>query len=122
MGAEDQRTVVRDLRQVVHEHGALGGQLADHTLVVDDLVAHVDRRAPALQRPLDDVDRACHARAEPARRSHDDLHISQSSVATKRGRWRARAKSAAACGIAFASADLLWPLLNFISTQRSSAL
>ena len=39
---------------------------------MDDLVAHIDRRAVDLQRPLDDVDCAHHAGAEAARRAEHD--------------------------------------------------
>ena len=40
----------------IDEDGAAVGQLADHVPVVDDLLAHVDRGAEVLERPLDRVD------------------------------------------------------------------
>ena len=43
-------------------------ELADDVRVVDDLLAHVDRRAALLERPLDDLDRALDAGARGARR------------------------------------------------------
>ncbi len=57
----------RDLLERVDEDRALVAQVADHVVVVDDLVAHVDRRAELRERALDDLDRAVHARAEAAR-------------------------------------------------------
>ena len=43
-------------------------QAVDHEAVVHDLVAHIDRRAPFLERHLDDLDRPVDAGAEAARR------------------------------------------------------
>ena len=43
-------------------------QVGDDVGVVDDLAAHVDRRAVPLERPLDDVDRSLDAGAEATRR------------------------------------------------------
>jgi hypothetical protein len=65
---KDHRHAVRHLVQLLHEDRALGLQAVDDELVVDDLVADVDRRAVALERQLDDVDRAVDARAKAARR------------------------------------------------------
>ena len=48
-------------------------QVVDDVGVVDDLVAHVDRRAERLQRALDDLDRAIDAGAEAARLGEDDF-------------------------------------------------
>ena len=62
----------RDLVDVVDEARALALQRLDHVLVVDDLVAHVDRRPEAAQRPLDDLDRPLDAGAEAARLGEDD--------------------------------------------------
>ena len=47
-------------------------RLVDHVAVVDDLVADIDRRAEALQRQLDDLDRPVDAGAEAARRAEQD--------------------------------------------------
>ncbi len=53
--------------QFLDEDRAPGAQAVDHELVVHDLVAHIDRRAPFLDRHFDDLDRAVHAGAEAAR-------------------------------------------------------
>ena len=42
--------------------------------IVNDLMAHVDRRAMLGQRPLDNIDRPNDAGAKPARLSKNDLH------------------------------------------------
>jgi hypothetical protein len=46
----------------------LARRSVDHEAVVHDLVAHIDGRAPFLERHLDDLDRAVDAGAEAARR------------------------------------------------------
>ena len=48
-------------------------QPVDDEAVVDDLVAHIDRRAEPLERQLDDLDRAIDAGAKAARRG--DQHM-----------------------------------------------
>ena len=68
MGGEDHRHAVGHLVQLAHEHRALRLQAVDDELVVDDLVADIDRRAVALERQLDDADGAVDAGAEAARR------------------------------------------------------
>src|SRR5262249_55767303 len=55
----------------------------DDVLVVNDLVAHVDRRAVLLEQALDDLDRAVDAGAERARRGEEDP---AAHVATARSR------------------------------------
>ena len=50
------------------EDRAPGAQAVDDEVVVHDLVAHIDRRAPFLQRHLDDLDGPVDAGAEAARR------------------------------------------------------
>jgi hypothetical protein len=52
------------LVQLVDENGPSCPQAVDHEFVVHDFVPHIDRRAMALQRLLDDLDRAVHACAE----------------------------------------------------------
>ena len=64
----------RDLLDVLDEDGAALAQVGDHALVVDDLVADVDRRAEPLERPLDDLDGALDAGAEPSRVCEQDFH------------------------------------------------
>ena len=68
VGAEHHRHAIGHFVQFLDEHRPLGLQAIDHEAIVDDLVADIDRRAIALQRQLDDLDRAVHAGAEPARR------------------------------------------------------
>ena len=73
VGAEDHGGVVGHLVQLVDEVRALGAQRLHHVAVVDDLLAHVDRRGAHLQRELDDVDRAVDAGAEAAGPGQHDL-------------------------------------------------
>ena len=68
MGAEDDGTVGRAVVQLLDEDGPLVAQAVDDVAVMDDLVAHVDGRAPFLERHLHDLDGAVDARAEAARR------------------------------------------------------
>ena len=60
--------------ELLDEHRAFRLQVVDDELVVDDLVAHVDRRAELRERLLDDRDRAVDAGAEAARVREDDVH------------------------------------------------
>ena len=64
---------VRHLVELVHEHGAAVLELAHHAGVVHDLLAHVDRRALELERPLDDLDGPLHAGAERPRPGQQHL-------------------------------------------------
>ncbi len=73
MGAEHDRASVWNLIQLVDENRTHSAQPIDDIAVVDDLVAHVDRCAEALERELDDLDRAVHAGAESARIGDKDL-------------------------------------------------
>ena len=61
-----------NLVQLLDEHRALGAQSFDDVSVVDDLVAHIDRRAEFLERQLDDLDGAVDPGAKAARRAHHD--------------------------------------------------
>ena len=74
MCAENGDRIGRDFGEVLDEARALGFQALDHMLVVHDLVAHIDRRAEFLQRPLDDLDGAHDAGAEAARLGEDHFH------------------------------------------------
>ena len=67
MGAEDHGAAVRDLGELVDEHGAAVAQALHDEAVVHDLVAHVDGRAEGVERALDDLDRAVDAGAESTR-------------------------------------------------------
>jgi hypothetical protein len=74
VGAEHDRHAVGHFVEFLDENRALGLQAIDHIAVVDDLVAHIDRRAVAFERALDDLDRAVDPGAEAARRG--DQHRS----------------------------------------------
>jgi hypothetical protein len=67
MGAEHDVGAVGSLIDFLDEDGALGLEAVDHVFVVNDLVAHVDRRLVLIQSPLDNVDRPNDAGAEAAR-------------------------------------------------------
>ena len=56
----------------VDEHRAAVGQLLDDVPVVHDLLAHVDRRAEVVERPLDRVDGAVDAGAVAAGRGQHE--------------------------------------------------
>jgi hypothetical protein len=60
------------LVDLIHEPRPLALQRFHDVLVVNDLVADVDRRTKALQRTLHDPDRPLHARAEPPRLGEHD--------------------------------------------------
>ena len=68
VGREDDRRALRHLVELVDEDGAAALEIGDDVLVVNDLLADVDRRAALLERLLDDLDRTLDARAERARR------------------------------------------------------
>src|SRR5690606_31725620 len=74
VGAEDHGGAVGHLVQLLHEHGAAVLELVDHVAVVDHFVAHVDRRAQAIEGTLDDLDRAVDAGTEAAGVGEDDVH------------------------------------------------
>jgi len=79
VGAENHRGAGGHLVELLDEHGALAAQLCHHGLVVDNLMAHVDRRAVLLERALDDVDGALDPGAEAARFRQQDVHGRHSS-------------------------------------------
>ena len=74
MSAEDGDGVRRNLGEILDEMSALGLQALNDVLVVDDFVAHVDRRAIFLQSALDDLYGADHAGTETAGLSENYLH------------------------------------------------
>jgi hypothetical protein len=74
VGAEDSDRKRRHLGEILDEDGALVLQAFDHVLVVDDLVADIDRRAIFLERALDDLDRPHHARAKASRLRQIHFH------------------------------------------------
>ena len=65
------------------EYRALGAQVVDDELVMHHFVAHIDRRAEALQCLLDDLDGALDAGAEAARIGEQDFHGGHSMTAAR---------------------------------------
>jgi hypothetical protein len=55
VGAEHHESTFRYLAQLVDEFGAAFAEPTDNMSVVDNFLAHVDRRAESLQRQLDDL-------------------------------------------------------------------
>jgi len=70
---EDDRLALRHLGLLVDEDRAAGLEVADDVQVVDDLLAHVDRRSVEVERLLDRLDGALDPGAVAARRSEEDL-------------------------------------------------
>jgi len=66
VGAEDDRRAIGNLVQFFDEHGPALAQVIDDKAVVDNFMAHVNRRAEQLQRPFHDADGAIDAGAETA--------------------------------------------------------
>ncbi len=75
MRTEDGDGPVRHLVQLLDEAGALGLEALDHMAVVNDLVADIDRLPVLVERPLDDVNRPDHPRAEAARLCKNNAHF-----------------------------------------------
>ena len=74
MGAEYGHRMRRHFRQILDKDGALVLQAFDHVFIVNDLMAHIDRRAVLLERALDDLDRAHDAGAKSARLRQKHFH------------------------------------------------
>ena len=72
--AEDGDRIRRHLKQILDEDRALGFQAFHDMLVVNDLMADVDRRAVFLERPFDDLDSPDHAGTKAARLSQKHFH------------------------------------------------
>ena len=68
----DQGRARRHVGQILNENRAFLAQVVHHEFVVDDFVAHVNRRAEFFQRALHDADGSVHARAEAARIGEHD--------------------------------------------------
>ena len=68
---------VGHLVQLVHEDRAFAAEALDHVFVMDDLVAHIDRRAVADERLLDGIDGPHHPGAEAARGAEQDVEGGQ---------------------------------------------
>jgi hypothetical protein len=74
VGGEDHGCLgVRDFVEFLDEDRALGLEALDHIAIVDDLVAHIDRRSIEGEGALDRIDRSHHAGAESARRAQQHL-------------------------------------------------
>ena len=69
---EDDQLALGNLVLGLDEDRAAGLEVADDMDVVDDLVAHVDRRPMLLEQLLDDVDRAHDSGAEASRRGDEN--------------------------------------------------
>jgi hypothetical protein len=64
MRRKDHRPIIRNLVELVDEYRAQAAEPIDDELIVDDLMAHIDRRAEPLERELDDLDCAVDSGAE----------------------------------------------------------
>ena len=67
MRAEDYTGSFRHLAKLFDENCSGAAQLIDDVAIVDNFLAHIDRRAKRLQRNLYDVNRPHHAGAEATR-------------------------------------------------------
>src|SRR6202167_86301 len=74
MGAENSDGVRRHFRQILDKMRALVLQALDHVFVMDDFMAHIDRRPVFLQGTLDDLDGAHNPRAETTGLSQYHFH------------------------------------------------
>ena len=72
-GEDGRRALGHGVVDLVDEDRAALAQLLDDVLVVDDLLAHVDRRAVELERALDGLHGAVDARAVAARGGEQQL-------------------------------------------------
>lgn len=61
-----------NLVNIVDENRAFLRQIIDDTTVMDNFLAHVNRRAKSIQRDADNINRADNARAETARLQQQD--------------------------------------------------
>ena len=75
VGGEDHARAVGRFVELLDEDGAELLQPLDHGAVVDDLVAHIDRRAVFFDRELDDADGAVDARAKSPRRRQQQRQL-----------------------------------------------
>ena len=74
VGGEHRHRALGDrVAELVDEDRPARGEVLDHVLVVDDLLAHVDRRPVEVERALDRLDGAVDAGAVAARRGEQQL-------------------------------------------------
>ncbi len=83
VGTEDHDAIIGHLVQLLHEDRATGTQVVDYESVVHYLVAHINRRAEHLQRPIDDIDSAIHTRAKPPGIGETNVHQCNSAGSTR---------------------------------------
>ena len=81
VGTKDKERAFGDFGWILHEYRALRPERLHDVTVVDNLVAHVDGGAEALEGLFDDFNRPIHTRAEAAGARKQDAHGAQSSRA-----------------------------------------
>ena len=69
MGGKDHGAIIGAFIEFFDKHRAFVTQTINDEFIVNDFVAHIDRRAPFFDGTFDDLNRAYNARAKPARRS-----------------------------------------------------
>ena len=72
VGGINEGCALRDFGQFVDKHCAFVAQSVHHEFVVDDFVAHINRRAEFFQRAFNDADGSVYACAEAARVGEHD--------------------------------------------------
>ena len=83
MRGEDHRTARGHLGELLDEHRSESSQALHHVVIVNHLVAHVDRRTEELERPFDDVDGAIDAGTEAPRVGEQHLHQARTRLAAR---------------------------------------
>jgi len=79
---ENHGSAVRNFIQLFHEYRTLGAQVLDHETVVYHFVAHIDGRAEARQRLLDDF----MARSTPAQKPRGWRELLACGAVSRNGR------------------------------------
>ena len=75
MSAEHHGGVLGHIGNVIDKDGAATAEVADHVLVVHDLVIHVDRTiAPDIQKLIDDIDGHVYTGTETSGIGQNQLH------------------------------------------------
>jgi len=73
VGAENDHCPCRDLVNLIHKDGSLGGERLDHVLVMDNLPAHINGGLEKLEGHVNHVNSPIHTSAESARLGEQDL-------------------------------------------------
>src|SRR5258705_13375157 len=110
MRAEDDRVAGRHLFQPFDKDRTLLAQIFDHIGVMDDFVAHVDRRTMQLDGPLDNLDRPIDAGAKSARLRQQDLGF---------GKSRIRDAHVYRIPMIFTSNASAWPASGWLKSNRA---